>query len=110
MLSYAFILSAKRKHYFKGILNLGDFENKRLLLDPCHLMIHSFVSTFVCILTFLYHAISDPHFIPREGSSGPPTISLMLGCTNIKFCKLIEIPFKVSENTRFVKIFLWLPW
>ena len=93
--------------YFKGIVNPGDFENKCLLLaiDPCHLMVHSFVSTFVCILTpelFLYHTISDPHFIPKE-VIWTPTISSMLGCTNIKFCKLLEIPFKVSENTRFVK-------
>ena len=96
----------KESTYFKRIVNPGDFENKCLLLDPCHLVVHSFVSTFVCILTlepFLYHAISDPHFIQR-GSSGPPTISSMLGCTNIKFCKLLEMPFKVSENiVRFVK-------
>ena len=95
----------KESTYFKGIVNPGDFENKCLLLDPCHLMVHSFDSTFVCILTlepFLYHAISDPHFIPR-GVICTPTISSMLGYTNIKFCKLLEIPFKVSENTRFVK-------
>ena len=38
------------------------------------------------------------------GSSGPPTtISSTLSCTNLKFCMVLEMPFKVSENTRFVK-------
>ena len=40
-------------------------------------------------------------------SSGPPTISSTLGCTNVKFCKVLEIPFKVSENTRFVENLLY---
>ena len=34
-----------------------------------------------------------------------PTISSTLDCTNLKFCKVLDIPFKVSENTRFVKKF-----
>ena len=34
---------------------------------------------------------------------GHPTISPTLGCTNVKLCKVLEIPFRVSENTRFVK-------
>ena len=37
-------------YYFKGIVHPGDFENKCLLLDPCHLMVHSFDSIFGCIL------------------------------------------------------------
>ena len=41
------------------------------------------------------------------GSSGPLTISSTLGCTNLNFCKVLEIPFKVSENTRFVKNLLY---
>ena len=48
-----------------------------------------------------------PTLYTKGGSSGPPTISSTLGCTNIKFCKVLEIPFKVSENTRFVKILLY---
>ena len=46
------------------------------------------------------------HFIPREGVSGhppPPTISSTLSRTNVKFCKVLEKPFKVSENKRSVK-------
>ena len=35
-----------------------------------------------------------------EGPSGPPTISSTLGCTNLKFCKVLE-------NTRFVKDLLY---
>ena len=31
------------------------------------------------------------------------TISSTLAYTNVKFCKVLEIPFKVSENTRSVK-------
>ena len=38
-----------------------------------------------------------------RGHLEPPTISSTLGCTNLKFCKVLEIPFKVSENIRFVK-------
>ena len=41
------------------------------------------------------------------GSSGPPTVSSTLDCTNLKFCKVLDIPFKVSENTRFVKNLLY---
>ena len=45
------------------------------------------------------------------GSSGPPIISSAIGCINLKFCKVLEITFKVSGNTRFVKkSFVWLPW
>ena len=40
-----------------------------------------------------------------------PPISSALGCTNVKFCKVLKIPFKVSENERLVKkSFVWLPW
>ena len=35
--------------------------------------------------------------------SGPPTISSTLSCTNLKFCKVLKMPFKVSENRRLVK-------
>ena len=41
------------------------------------------------------------------GHLDPPTISSTLGCTYLKFCKVLEIPFKVSENTRFVKSLLY---
>ena len=41
------------------------------------------------------------------GSSGPTTISSTLDCTNLKFSKVLDKPFKVSENTRFVKILLY---
>ena len=41
------------------------------------------------------------------GHLDAPTISSTLGCRNLKFCKVLEIPFKVSENTRFVKNLLY---
>ena len=58
---------------------------------------------------FLYQAISDPHFIQGGGGGviWTPTISSTLDCTNLKFCKILDIPFKVSKNTRVVKIFLY---
>ena len=37
----------------------------------------------------------------------PPTISPTLDCTNLKFCKVLDIPFKVPKNTRFVKNLLY---
>ena len=43
----------------------------------------------------------------KRGASGPPTISSRLGCTNVEFCKVLEISFKVSENARFVKDHLY---
>ena len=61
-------------------------------------------------LTFLYQAISDPHFIPMGGGGAgiwTPTISLALNYTNVIFCKLSEIPFEVSENKRLVKNLLY---
>ena len=35
------------------------------------------------------------------------TISSTLDRTNLKFCKVLDIPFKISENTRFVKNLLY---
>ena len=43
----------------------------------------------------------------RGGSSGPPTSSSTLDCINLKFCKVLDTPFKISENTRFVKNLLY---
>ena len=37
----------------------------------------------------------------------PPYYLINTFCTNLKFCKVLEIPFKVSENTRFVKNLLY---
>ena len=34
----------------KQTVHPGNSENKGLLLDPCHLMVHSVVSAFACIL------------------------------------------------------------
>ena len=62
-----------------------------------------------------YTKLFRTHILYQIGSSGPPppppTISSTLGCISIKFCKILEMPFKVSENTRFLnKSFVWLPW
>ena len=51
------------------------------------------------ILTLLILSYFGPGFIP--------TTSLTLSCTNIKFCKVSEIHFKVSENKRLVKNILY---
>ena len=37
----------------------------------------------------------------------PPTISSTFSCTNVKFCKVLEIPFKVSENKKLAKNLLY---
>ena len=44
-----------------------------------------------------------PTLYTKGGHLDPPTISSTLGCTNLKFGKVFEIPFKVSEITRFVE-------
>ena len=64
------------------------------------------------ILTLLIPSYFGPGFTPRgEGYLDPHTTSSTLNCTNIKFCKVSEIHFKVSENKRSVKkYFVWLPW
>ena len=60
------------------------------------------------MLTLLIPSYFGPTLYTKGGrSSGPPTISSTLGCTNLKFCKVLEISFKVSENTRFVKNLLY---
>ena len=60
------------------------------------------------ILTLLIRSYFGPGFIPRgEGYLDPLTTSLTLSCTNIKFCKVSEIHFKVSENKRLVKNILY---
>ena len=50
-----------------------------------------------------YTKLFRTHTLYLGGSSGPPTISSTLHCTNLKFCKVLDIPFNVSENPRFVK-------
>ena len=56
-----------------------------------------------------YTKLFRTHTLYQGGGGGggghldPPTISSTLDCTNLKFCKVLDIPFKVSENTRFVK-------
>ena len=104
----------KESTYFKGIVNPGDSENKCLLPDHCHLMVHSFVSTFVCILTlepFLYHTISDPHFIARGGGHLDPYYLINAWLYKHQILQAIRdtlqglIKYKVCK-----KSFLWLPW
>ena len=41
------------------------------------------------------------------GVAPPPTISSTLDCTNLKFCEVLDVTFKVSENARFVKNLLY---
>ena len=54
-----------------------------------------------------YTKLFRTHTLYQGGGGGggdlDPTISSTLGCTYLKFCKVLEIPFKVSENTKFVK-------
>ena len=103
-------------HLFKSVQFDFDDGNFRsgFGIEAAAIVCYCYISTTMCFChyPFLYQAILDPHFISRGGgSSGPPTISLTLDCTNLKFCKVLDIPFKVSENTRFAKkSFVWLPW
>ena len=65
------------------------------------------------ILTLLIPSYFGPGFIPRALHLAlyPFTTSSTTSCTNIKFCKVSEIHFKVSENKRLVKkYFVWFPW
>ena len=69
----------------------------------------------LCILDLnpSYTKLFRTHTLYQGGAGGGgviwtyPTISSTLGCTNVKFCKVLEIPFKISENTRFVKNLLY---
>ena len=58
-------------------------------------------------LTLLMPSYFGPTLYTQGVIWFPPTISSTLGCTNLKFCKVVEIPFKVSENTRFVQNLLY---
>ena len=61
------------------------------------------------ILTLLIPSYFGPGFIPRALYLAlyPLTTSSTPSCTNIKFCKVSEIHFKVSENKRLVKNILY---
>ena len=66
--------------------------------------IHLCHNKYVLTLTLLI-----PSYFGRTlYTKGPPTISSTLDCTNLKFCKVLDIPFKVSKNTRFVKRLLYV--
>ena len=63
---------------------------------------------FMNTLTLLIPSYFGPTLYTKGVGGGgghldPPTISSTLDCTNLKFCKVLDIPFKVLENTRFVK-------
>ena len=62
---------------------------------------------FFPILTLLIPSYFGPTFYIKGGGSSGPPISSTLCCTNLKFCKVLQIPFKISENTRFVKSLLY---
>ena len=69
------------------------------------------------ILTLLIPSYFGPTLYTKGGGGGgrggkghldPPTISSTLDCTNLRFCKVLDIiPFQVSENTRSVKNLLY---
>ena len=71
---------------FSSILNALSYEMN--LFSCC---------SYPLTLTLLIPSYLGPTLY-TGGSSGPPppTISSTLGCTNLKFCKVLEIPFKVS--------------
>ena len=56
------------------------------------------------ILTLLVPSYFGPTLYTK---TPPRTISSTLDCTNLKFFKVLDLPFKVSENTRFVKNLLY---
>ena len=67
---------------------------------------HTRQSPSAC-LTLLIPSYFGPTLYTKVGSTGPPIISSTLHCTSLKFCKVLDIPFKISENTRFVKNLLY---
>ena len=64
----------------------------------------------VSILTLLIPSYFGPTLYTKDGGGGdldPSPISSTLSCTNIKFRRVLEIPYKVSENKRLVKKLLY---
>ena len=61
------------------------------------------------ILTLLIPNYFGPTLYDKEGGGylDPTTISTTLSCTHGKVCKVLDIPFKVSENKRLAKNLLY---
>ena len=78
------------------------------LLKLCNIFIFGMTYCPRFWLTLRIPSYFGPTLYTRGGLlSGPPTISSTLSYTNVKFCKVLEIPFKVSENKRLVKNLLY---
>ena len=87
------------------------FEIQRTILARHYGKIFSFA------LSSSYTKLFQTHTLYQGGLSlppppPPPTISSTRSCTSVKFCRALEIPFKVSESYRVVENLLygWLPW
>ena len=76
-----------------------------VMRQNCHITRQKNFSHTIKQLTLSIPSHFGPTLYTKEwGVSGPPpTTSSTLSCTNIKFCKASEIPFKVSKNKRLVK-------
>ena len=61
-------------------------------------------------LTLLIPSCFGPTLYIKRGGGHldpPPTISSTIGCTYLKFCRVLKIPCMISENTRFAKRLLY---
>ena len=59
------------------------------------------------LLTLLIPCYFRPTHYIKGGYLNPPTISLTFSCTKVKFCRILEIPFKVLESQRSVENLLY---
>ena len=75
------------------------------------LILYKYIQYINTTLTLPITSYFGPTHYTKGGGGGvisiPSTISSTLTCTNVKFCKLLEIPFKVSESQRLVENFLY---
>ena len=66
-------------------------------------------NSFKRLSTLLIPRYFGPTLYTKGGEEGiwTPTISSIFSSTNVKFCKVLEIPCKVLENKRLVKNLLY---
>ena len=99
------------------VSNKASRSNHFLFLHDMSILTCLLMSSLIMEILFLTLLIPS-YFGPTLYTNGgyvepppPPTISSTFSCAIFKFCKILEIPFKVSENKRLVKkSFVWLPW
>ena len=103
-ISFKPFLRYSAKTFGGGGILLPPPQSKQGQSNPCNLDILHLTSY---ILTLLVPSYFGPTHYTKGGYLDTTTTSSTLSCTNVKFCRVLDIFFKVSETQRLVENLLY---